>query len=355
MKLSIAILFVVPLSVYAQEPLDVRTTLPKKAAGLVQYEVPGRTEPVESATIYTRATGIISERKFDIGAEVKTGDVLAIVAAPEIDRAVEAAQANVEQARARASNAISLSDRSSRLLKSDVVSEEESDQRRTTAIESAAGVRVAEAELARLQEQQRFSTVHAPFDGVISARNFDRGDLVKGDAASADGWLYRLDRLDTLRFVIHATPDLALRLSTGAEIGVRFREFPGQDFPARVALASRVFDVASGTMRVELLLENESLALPAGLTGSATFQLPPKDGTYVVPANTLVSRNGKTLVASVEDGRVKFLEVIPGRNFGAEVEVVSSRLSEGTAVILNPNAMLREDEVVASNPLTAAK
>ena len=82
------------------------------------------------------------------------------------------------------------------MLKSDVVSEEESEQRQTVAAETAAAVRVAQAELARLEEQQRFSIVRAPFDGVISARNFDRGDHVRGDAASADGWLYRLERLD---------------------------------------------------------------------------------------------------------------------------------------------------------------
>jgi RND family efflux transporter MFP subunit len=317
--------------------------------------VPGRTEPAESATIFTRATGIISERKFDIGGEVKSGDVMAVVSAPEIDRAVDAARANVEQARARANNALSLSNRSSRLRKSDVVSEEESDQRRTTAVETAAGVRVAEANLARLEEEQRFSTLLAPFDGVISARNFDRGDLAKGDAASEDGWLYRLEKLDTLRFVISATPDLALRLPLGSEGVVRFGEFPGREFPASIARASRVFDSTSGTMRVELLLGNKDLLLPAGLTGSATFDLKPQDGTYVIPANALVSRNGKTFVAVAEDNKVHFLEVAPGKNFGREVEVVSSLLSDKTAVILNPNAMLREGAAVAPAPLTAAK
>ena len=355
MKTPICLLLVLAVSAQAQEIPPVRTILPKKATQAAQYEVPGRTEPIESATIYTRATGIISERKFDIGSEVKAGDILALVAAPEIDRAVEAARAQVEQAKARANNALSLSNRSSRLLKSDVVSEEETEQRRTTAVESAAGVRVAEAELARLEEQQRFSVVRAPFDGVISARNFDRGDLAKGDAASADGWLYRLERLDTLRFVISATPDLALRLPSDAEVLVRFGEFPGREFPARVARSSRVFDSSSGTMRVELLLENADLLLPAGLTGSAAFALKPPDGSYVIPANALISREGRTFVASAVESKVHFLEVAPGKNFGREVEVFSSQLSEESSVILNPNAMLREGEAVALAPLAAAK
>jgi membrane fusion protein (multidrug efflux system) len=355
MKITALLLLAATLSLHAQEAPAVRTALPKKPAQTIRYEVPGRTEPLESATIYTRATGIISERKFDIGGEVKAGDVLAVVSAPEIDRAVEAARANVEQVKARANNALSLSNRSSRLLKSDVVSEEETEQRRTTAAESAAAVRVAEAELARLEEQQRFSTVRAPFDGIISARNFDRGDLAKGDAAPADGWLYRLDRLDTLRFVISATPDLALRLPRGEEVKVRFGEFPGREFSAQIAHASRVFDAGSGTMRVELLLENKDLALPAGLTGSASLDLKPQDSTHVVPANALISREGKTFVATAVDGRVRFIEVAPGRNFGREVEVVSDQLADTMPVILNPNAMLRDGESVAASAVAAAK
>lgn len=343
------------MQAFSQEIPAVRTVKPKPAAQTARYDVPGRTEAVESATIFTRATGIINERKFEIGDTVKQGDVLATVSAPEIDRAVEAAAANVEQARARASNARSLSNRSSRLLRSDVVSEEESEQRQTAAVESAAGVRVAEAELARLEEQQRFSSVRAPFEGVITARNFDRGDLVRGDSASADGWLYQLDRLDTLRFVVAATPDLALRIGKDAEVKVRFREFPGQDFAARFAHASRVFDTGSGTMRVELLLDNKDLKLPAGLTGSAEFVVSPAPNTYTVPANTLLVREGRTYIAAAEENRVRFLEVEPGRNFGRDVEIASSRLNGETSVILNPNAMLKEGDAVTPAPLTAAK
>lgn len=352
---TLALFLALITGVYAAEPAEVKTVLPSPSSQSARYEVPGRTEPFESATIFTRATGVISERKFEIGDTVKAGDVMAVVSAPEIDRAVDAARANVEQVKARAGIAQTLSDRSTRLLKSEVVSKEETEQRQTTANETSAAVRVAEAELARLREQQLFSTVRAPFDGVISARNFDRGDLARGDSSGTDDWLYRLDRLDTLRFVVHATPDLALRFSKDGEAAVRFGEFPGNNFSARVAHISRVFDTASGTMRVELLLENKDLVLPAGLTGSATFDVKPAANTYLVPTNALLTREGKNFVAAADDNKVRFLEVLPGRNFGRDVEVVSSRLSAATPVILNPNAMLREGDPVSAAPLTAAK
>jgi len=337
-------------SLHAQEPATVRTIAPAPAKDATPYEVPGRTQPIESATIFTRATGIVQERRYEIGQLVKSGDVLAIISAPEIDRSVEAARANVEAVRARARNAFNLSERSSKLLKSSVVSAEETEQRQGVATEESAALRVAEAELARLEEQQRFSKVLAPFEGVISARNFDRGDHARGDSSGSDGWLYRLDRLDTLRFVVSATPDLALRLRQGDESTVRFAEFPGREFTALVAHSSRVFDTASGTMRVELLLENKDLELPAGLTGSARFQLRPAANSFIVPSNALLLREGKTLVATASDNKIRFLEVLPGRNFGRNVEISSERLNAETPLVLNPNAMLREGDAVSVAP-----
>jgi RND family efflux transporter MFP subunit len=348
MKLpAVVLLFSLPL-VAAGESVKTQRPVPADQAEL--YEVPGRTEPFESATIFTRATGIIRDRKFEIGQAVKSGEVLAVIDTPEIDRAVDAAKAAVEQARARAANAQNLSSRSSRLLRSDVVSKEETEQRQTDAAETSAAVRVAEAELARLEEQQRFSVVRAPFDGVISARNLDRGDLARGDNAPADGWIYRLARLDTLRFVVSASPDLALRLKPESTATVRFKEFPGREFSARVAQSSRLFDSATGTMRVELLLQNSDLLLPAGLTGSATFSLVPPPGTFRLPANAVFVREGKSLVALADGGAVRYVPVTPGRNLGRDLEVTSPGLTASSEVLLNPNALLREGD-----PVTPAK
>ncbi len=218
-------------------------------------------------------------------------------------------------------------------------------------MEAAAAVRVAEAELARLVEQQRFLTVRAPFDAVISARNFDRGDLVRGDAAPADRWLYQLNRLDTPRFVISATPDLALKLTPDSRATVRFKEFPGPEILVGVAHSSELFDAASGTMRTELLLQSQDLAIPAGLTGTASFQLDPTDRTYLVPSNALILRQGVSLVATVVKNKAHFLEVDPGRNFGRNVEVTSNQFADTTVVILNANALLREGDAITPAPL----
>jgi membrane fusion protein, multidrug efflux system len=333
--------------------LVVRTTTPRPASTSEPYVVPGRTEPIESATIFTRATGIVQERRVDIGDAVKAGEVLAVISAPELDRAVEAARAAVEQAVVRAENARILAERATTLFASNATSREETELRTTAAAELQAAVRVVRAELARLEEQQSFNTVRAPFDGVVAARNFDRGDRVRGDSATADGWLYRLVRIDVLRFAVAAAPDLALRLQRDQLAEIGFNEFPGRTFPAKVSRAGQVFDTASGTMRVELTLENQDLALPAGLTGNARFKLNGANGVVLVPTNTLVRRDGSDFVVTVESGKVSFVPVRPGRNLGGQVEVASAGLTAESMVIINPNALLRPGDPVEAKPLDA--
>lgn len=348
-------LLLTPAFAGAADRTAVRTVLPVVSTAPTRYELPGRTEPLETATIFTRATGIVRERRFDIGDPVKAGEELAVIDVPDVDRAVEAARATVDQAALRARTARQVGDRAAALLATHAVSKEESETRVSVADESAAALQVAKAELARLEVLQRFASVRAPFDGTIAARNFDHGDRMRGDSATSEGWLYKLVRLDTLRFVVNATPDLALRLSSEAEAKVRFTELPGKGFTARLARTSKTFDTASGTMRAEFLIDNKDLLLPAGLTGLAAFSLAPPPGTFTVPANALVLRQGNGLVAVVRDGKAAYVDVLPGKNSGVTLEVTSAALTADAPVIVNPNALLREGDPVEATAVPPVK
>lgn len=338
----------------AEKPV-VSVVVPAPATAAASYELPGRTEPIEQATIFTRATGIVKERRYDIGDRVKAGDVLAVIDVPEIDREVESAKAQVDQATSRAKNARMIGERADDLLKTRAISQEDSEFRITTAETADAALRVAEAELNRVQELRKFAIVTAPFNGTIAARNFDRGDRMRGDSSTAEGWLYKLARLESLRFVIGATPDLALRLAKDSEAVVRFNELPGKTFTAKLDRSSGVFDSASGTMRIEYVIDNKDFLLPSGLPGTAALKLPPVENTFTLPNNTLVIRQGKTLVAIANEGKVAFIDVLPGRNLGPVMEMTSARLTPQTQVIVNPNALLKEGDAVDAKPVPAAK
>ncbi len=339
----------------AQEPATVRTIAPAPAPGARSFELPGRTEPIEQARIFSRATGTVKERPVDIGDRVQEGDILAVIDIPEIDQELETAKAAVEQAVARAEIARRTAKRSAGLAEAKAVSKEESEQREASAAELEAAVRMTRAEVRRLEELQKFAVVRAPFRATVVARRIDRGDFVRGDSATTSEWAFHLARLNQLRFAVAATPDVALRLTPEAEASVRFPELPGKAFPAKVTRSSNFFDTASGTMRVELILDNADLALPAGLTGTVAFKLPPAAGTFLLPNNTLVLREGKSTIALVEDGKVKFIDVLPGRNLGPQMELTSAALKPDSQVIVSPNAMLKEGDPVTASPLVAGR
>ncbi len=338
-------------AVAAREAVPVRVIAPAPAEESASYDLPGRTEPIEQARIFSRATGMVKERLVDIGDRVKEGDALAVIEIPELEERLESARASVDQASARADIARSTARRSQGLLEARAVSKEEAEQREASAAELEAAVRVAKAEVARLEVLKEFAVVRAPFQATIAARRIDRGDFVRGESSATGEWAFHLVRLNELRFAVSATPDVALRLNEGSEASVRFPELPGRRFPAKVSRSSNFFETASGTMRVELLLENEDFTLPAGLTGTASFTLAPAAGTFLLPNNTLVLNEGKSMVAVVEDGKMKLVEVLPGRNLGPRVEVTSTGLNAESQVIVSPNALLRPGDPVNATPL----
>lgn len=332
------------------QPVEVSAVQPQKAAQTSEFLLPGKTEAEESASIFTRATGIITARNADIGDGVKAGDVLATVGVPDIDRSLDAAKAAVEQAAAREKNTRSMEERSARLLTGRAISREEAEQRATDLTAAAAALRLAQAELAKLEIERDFATVRAPFDGVITNRNFDRGDRTRGDSAAAGDWLYQISRTNTLRFVVAAPPDLALRLTPETKAAIRFAELPGKEFSAPLARSSRVFDNITGTMRVEFRLENKDLAIPAGLTGTATFTLRPPHGTFLLPNNAITLRSGRPTVMLVRNGKARLLPVTTGKNTGKMMEATSADLDSSTKVIVNANAMLKDGDPVKIRP-----
>ena len=324
----------------------VQVAKPEPAPAAEPRRLPARTAPAEQATLYARATGILAERRADIGDRVRAGDVLAVLSAPEADRAVDRARAAVAQASARAELARANLRRTRALAEKKVLSAEESDIGEANAKTGEADLLAAEAELRRLEQLQSFQRVVAPFDGVVTERQFDRGELIQGDAASGGRWLFRLMRLDELRVLADAAPAAALGLRAGQAATVEFAELPGKKFPAAVSRIAGVIDPAAGTMRIELALPNADLAIPAGLNGTATIAPAASATTALrIPVNALLTRDGKPHVALVREGRVAFVPVTPGRNLGAKLEILSG-LREDSALILNPNALLQEGQTV---------
>lgn len=333
----------------------VRTIAPEAAPATFKLTLPGRTAPVEQAAISTRATGIVVDRKVDIGDKVQSGDVLAVIEAPEIEQEYARAKASVEQNQARVALARSNVERAEVLIVKGHVSEQVLDERRASLKTAEADVAFAAAEVRRLEEVRKFQVLKAPFAGTIVARNVDRGDKVSADTQSAN-YLFRIAHLDELRVEIDVPQSVALSVKVGASGKITFAELPNEVFAARVVRVSGLIDPQSSTMRAELLMPNPEQKIPAGLNGQVLLEVARAVPAYLVPSNTIVVREGRQNVVIVDAGsKVALRSVTIGRDLGEKVEVVSG-LTASDLVILSPNALLKAGDQVelAASPVAKA-
>lgn len=331
-------------------PRKVRIVAPKPAAPVYTLTLPGRTAPLEQARISARAPGIVAERNGEIGDRVKAGDILVQIDAPEVRQALERAKAAVAQVEARLVLARATFDRAKALVPKQYLPEQTLDDRRAVMDSARADLDAAKAEVRRLEQIQGFQTLRAPFDGIIIARNVERGDRVGGDGASTASYLYNIARLEQLRIEVDVPQSLALRILPGTAAKMIYAEIPGQTFEAKVVRTSQAVDAASSTMRAELVMENPGQKLPAGLNVQVALDIERPAPCLQVPGNALLVQQGKQLIAIAEPGdTIAFRNVTIGRDLGNEVEICTGLKAEDR-VIMSPNALLKAGDKVEIIP-----
>jgi RND family efflux transporter MFP subunit len=332
---------------------DVLTVQAKPADNAFELRLPARALAGESAQLYPRATGFVSERRADLGDKVEAGQVLAVISAPESDQAVREAVAVLAQARADQELAKVNYDRAQVLIGSGAISKELYSDRKANFDVAVAARGAAEARLAAARERQGFQTVRAPFSGVVVARNVERGDRVVGDAASAEP-MFEVNALDPLRVVVDVPQNVALQIRSGVEGDVTFPELPGQTFKAQVVRSANAISRDAGVMRTELRLPNPDSRIPAGMVGTVALHLPRAVPVIVVPVSTVIQRGSGAQVATVVGGKLDFRDVTLGRNLGNDIEIVSGVAANDT-VVLAPNALLTAGSPVKARAFVAEK
>ncbi|WP_368562685.1 efflux RND transporter periplasmic adaptor subunit [Pseudoxanthomonas sp. UTMC 1351] len=335
-------------------PPEVLTAQAKPAGDSYELRLPARTVAGETARLFPRATGFVSERRVDLGDRVTAGQVLAVISAPEIDQAVRETQADVLQARADLELARTNYERAERLVQSQVISRELYSDRLAARDASRAALASAEARWASARERQGFQVMRAPFAGVISQRNVERGDRVVGDSAAATAPLFEINALDPLRIVVDVPQSVALQVRPGLQADVDFVEMPGERFKAEVVRSAQSISDAVGGMRVELRLPNPEGRIPAGMVGQVRLSVPRTAPAVVLPISAVLQGADGARVALLKDSVVNYRPVRLGRNLGNEVEVVEG-LAAGETVVLSPNALLAAGSRVRVKPSVAAK
>jgi RND family efflux transporter MFP subunit len=308
---------------------------PKRTPAQIQLELPGDITAYEEAPIYARVNGYLKRWLTDIGAHVTEGQLLAEIEAPELDQELNQANAQLAQANANLEIARISAERWENLLKTQSVSQQETDVQVATWRARQADVNSAKANVQRLKELDRFKTLTAPFSGIITVRTMDAGTLI---TAGSSREIFRLARIDPLRVYVSLPQAYSQMVKTNDEAVLTFSELPGQSFKGRVDRTAGAIDPVSRTLLTEIEVPNHDGKLFPGAHTMVQVNVATGVNPVVVPVNTLLFRNENGVQAGLVDsnGIVRLVNVTVGRDYGTTVEIVHG-LSEADQVIINPS------------------
>jgi membrane fusion protein, multidrug efflux system len=336
----------------------VRLIQPERGPAEAELVLPGNVNAYNTGSLFARASGYVTAWRQDIGAHVKKGDVLATISAPDLDQQLEEAkaqlvqlQAAVEQAQATADLGKVTDQRTARLVAQGWSSAEQGDTDRLTSASRTAALAVAKANVTaqqaavnRLEELTRFEEIKAPFDGVVTARNVDIGDLVNAGGTSGRA-LFQIADIHRMRVDVNVPQACLGEIKPGVKATLHL---PGQGetFEAELSSTSNALTENSRTALIELQAENPDGKLWPGAFTEVQFHIPSDPNTLRIPATALVFGAQGMRVAAVDAGnKVALRPVTLGRNLGNRVEIQSG-LSLSDRLIDNPAESTETGEVV---------
>lgn len=302
--------------------------------------------------IYARATGYLLHRYVDIGTKVKAGQLLADLDTPEIDQELNQAVAQRNQINASLGLAKSSLERWQQLRQRDAVSQQELDERQSTYTQGLANLAAADANVRRLQQLESFKRIVAPFDGVITARNVDVGDLIDAGSGTSRA-LFSMAQTDQLRVFVQVPQAYAQGIAVGTPVVVTQAELVGQQFQGQITHISGGIDVSSRTLQIEASLPNPDGKLRPGAYVSVA--LPSAARAHLtVPGNTLLFRAEGPRVAVVDaQGEVHLHKIVIAQDLGQKLEIQDG-IAPTDHVIINPSDSIDDGDHVLAKPLDTA-
>jgi RND family efflux transporter MFP subunit len=345
---------------------------PQKGQATSELLLPGNIEPLYRAAVYARTDGYIERRNVDIGSIVKTGQVLAVISSPEVDQqllqaratlaqseaSLQQANAALQQSKANAELARLTKDRDLPLGQQHAISQQIVDEvvqaysARVADVSAAeanilaaqANVTANRANVARLEQMRGFERVVAPFDGVITARNAERGDLVSTGSAAAGKPLFSIAQSGTLRIQIDVPQSEAVNIQDGQQASVTVRERLGRVYAGTVVRSAASLDSAARTMLTEVQVDNGDGSLLPGMYAQVKFALAAQRTSLIIPTSSLViDHSGMRVITVQNNDQIHFVPVVIGRDMGTQVEILSG-IHASDALVASPSDLLHEGQ-----------
>ena len=324
---------------------SVAVTLPSAKALNPTIDLPGRLEAYYRAPIFARVSGYLKSWNVDIGARVRAGQVIAEIEAPDLDQQLLQARADLasQQASARLSEATL--NRRKTLVASNFVSAQEIDERTADLSNKKAAVNSGQANVERLEALAGYKKITAPFDGVVTARDTDVGALINAGGGAGPA-MFVISDVTRLRVYVNVPQSYVPTIKIGAKAAISLPEYPNRTFPATVEASSQAVDIASGTTRMQLALDNAKGELMPGGYTSVRLSLQRDTTPLSIPASALIFNSSGLRVATVgADDKVMFKTVTIGRDLGREIELASGLSADDRIITAPPDGLADGDQV----------
>ncbi len=347
----------------AAAPLVVVTAVAHRSPAEAQRGLPGNCLPMLETSLYARTNGYIQERLVDIGDRVKAGQRLATITAPDVDDQLVQSKADLSQAEAN----LNLNKANAELARTTLardqaagliaVPAQQLDQDRATYATAQASVKAAEASILvfkatvqRFADLVSFQEIKAPFHGVVTVRNYDKGALILADSTAALP-MFHVAQIDVVRVFVNVPQTFASEVRPGQTAVVYRREHPGRKFSGKVTRTASSLDPNTRTMLTEVDVPNPDAALLPGMYLQVDFNFPRQEPSLMIPSPAVTNRADGAWVGVLDSqNAVHYQKVQLGRDFGTDIEVLDG-LSDGETVIVRPGDELPDGTVVqAASP-----
>jgi RND family efflux transporter MFP subunit len=323
---------------------------PQRLSPKQDVVLPGNVQPYYNSPIYARTNGYVKRWHVDIGAHVKQGQLLADIETPEVDQQLQQARANLATAQANLNLSQITAARYQRLKNTNAVAHQDVDNASGANSANAAIVQADQASVRQLEAMQSFEKVYAPYDGIITFRNTDIGDLINSGNTGPSAQLFQIVQPYTLRVYVNVPEVYAKQVEPGIGADLELAESPGRYFHGKLVRTSQAIDYTTRTLLVEIDADNRTGEIFNGAYAQVHFKLPTASSAFVIPVNCLLFRADGLQVAIVNKGGVELRAIKPGHDFGDRIEVVSGLTGSEEVVINPPDSIVAGQAVRVGQP-----
>jgi len=340
---------------HALEAQSVAVIHPQPSTPDTDLALPATLQAYSDSPIYARTNGYVRHWYADIGTRVHQGQVLALIESPEVDQELNQARAALAQAQANLTLADITAKRYQSLINTNAVSQQDVDSNNQNFDAQKANVQAAGANVSRLEQLQSFEKVIAPFNGVITQRLTDIGDLINAGNGGTGNQLFRIAKIDVVRTFVTVPETYSQQIVDGLKATLEVTSLPNEPFTGAVIRNDHSIDVTSHTLLVEIDVPNPTGKLMPGAYAEVHMHVPVPVRSLVVPSGSVLYQAAGPQVAVVnQNSQVELRKVGLGRDFGNTIEVTSG-LNASDSIIATPPDYLVDGMKVVVQPASGGR